>query len=63
MLAVMAVPAAAQVVSFMGAGPVQLGMTVEAAERSIEPCGQANLPAPAGYYDVGFRNSAATKPN
>ena len=35
MLAIMAVPAVAQVVSFMGAGPVQLGMTVEAAERSM----------------------------
>jgi hypothetical protein len=28
-------PATAQVVSFMGAGPVQLGMTVAAAERSM----------------------------
>src|ERR1700738_2556738 len=35
MLAIMAVSAAAQVVSFMGAGPVQLGMTVEAAERPM----------------------------
>ena len=35
MVAMMAVPAGAQVVSFMGAGPVQLGMTVEAAERSM----------------------------
>jgi hypothetical protein len=34
-VAMMGVPAAAQVVSFMGAGPVQLGMTVEAAERSM----------------------------
>jgi hypothetical protein len=30
-----AVPALAQVVSLMSAGPVQLGMTVEAAERSM----------------------------
>jgi hypothetical protein len=35
MLAIPSVPAVAQVVSFMGAGPVQLGMTVEAAERSM----------------------------
>jgi len=35
MLAMIAVPAGAQVVSFMGAGPVQLGMTVEAAERAM----------------------------
>jgi hypothetical protein len=35
MLAIVAVPAEAQVVSFMGAGPVQLGMTVAAAERSM----------------------------
>ena len=35
MLAIMAVSAGAQVVSFMGAGPVQLGMTVEAAEHSM----------------------------
>jgi hypothetical protein len=34
-LATPAVPALAQVASFMGAGPVQLGMTVEAAERSM----------------------------
>ena len=35
LMAMMAAPAMAQVVSFMGAGPVQLGMTVEAAERSM----------------------------
>jgi hypothetical protein len=35
MLAIMAVSAAAQVVSFMSAGPGQLGMTVEAAERPM----------------------------
>jgi hypothetical protein len=35
MLAIMAVSAGAQVVSFIGAGPVQVGMTVEAAEHSM----------------------------
>jgi hypothetical protein len=35
MPAFLAVPAAAQVFSFEGAGPVQLGMTVEAAERAL----------------------------
>jgi hypothetical protein len=35
MLAITAVSAEAQVVDFMGAGPVQLGMTVAAAERSL----------------------------
>jgi hypothetical protein len=35
MLAAPALPALAEFASFMGAGPVQLGMTVEAAEHSI----------------------------
>ena len=35
MSAILTVPATAQVFSFKGAGPVQLGMTVEAAERAL----------------------------
>jgi hypothetical protein len=33
--ALLAMPATAQVFSFEGAGPVQLGMTVETAERAL----------------------------